>query len=206
MDVADAAGEEVDARVGDGEALLGIGDLAQGGDAVLNAADAADLGLDGDALGVGQAHKLGGTVEVHLEVGLMGAVVHDGGKAGLDALEAVLVRAVVEVKGNGHRDAHRLSQGVHNLGNDLEARLPLGGTGGALDDDGRLRLLGGSEDGTGPLKVVGVERGDGVVALFGRTKHRGSANEHERTFLFSLLCAGAHGHRTDTLTIIFIQA
>ena len=53
VDVADAAGEEVDARVGDGLALLRVGQLALGGDAVLDAADAADLGLNRDALGMG---------------------------------------------------------------------------------------------------------------------------------------------------------
>ena len=48
-----AAGEEVNAQVGDGLALLGVGELAVGGNAVLDATDAADLGLNGDALGVG---------------------------------------------------------------------------------------------------------------------------------------------------------
>ena len=55
VDVADAAGQEVDAQVGDSLALLGVGELAAGGNAVLDAADAADLSLDGDALVVGNA-------------------------------------------------------------------------------------------------------------------------------------------------------
>lgn len=51
MDVADAAGEEVDTQVSDLLALSRISELAAGGHAVLGAADAADLGLDGHALG-----------------------------------------------------------------------------------------------------------------------------------------------------------
>ena len=47
VDVADAGGQEVNAERGDLAALLRIGDLAVGGDAVLGPADRADLGLDG---------------------------------------------------------------------------------------------------------------------------------------------------------------
>lgn len=50
VDVADAAGEEVDTQVSDLLALSRISELAAGGHAVLGAADAADLGLDGHAL------------------------------------------------------------------------------------------------------------------------------------------------------------
>ncbi len=72
MDVADAAGEEVHAQSGDLLALLGVGNLALAHDTVLDATDAADLGLDGDALLVGDLHDLSGAVEVDLEGLLVG--------------------------------------------------------------------------------------------------------------------------------------
>ena len=61
-----AAGE-VDAQVSNLLALSGVSELAVGGHAVLGAADAADLGLDGHALGVGKLNELLGAVEVKLE-------------------------------------------------------------------------------------------------------------------------------------------
>ena len=110
VDVADATGQEVDAQVGDGLALRGIGKLALGRDAVLGAADAADLGLDGETLLVGQLHELLGALDVGLELGLVRAVVHDGGEARVDALEAVLIGAVIEVQGDGDGNVHGLDR------------------------------------------------------------------------------------------------
>ena len=85
---------------------------------------------------------------------------------------------MVEVHGNGHGDLHVVAEVAHDVGNGLEALLPLGGAGGALDDDGALELLGCGEDGTGPLKVVGVEGRHGVVALLGGLKHLCSIDKH----------------------------
>ena len=178
VDVADAAGEEVNAEVGDGLALLGVSELASGGDAVLDATDAADLSLDGDALAVADLHDLGGALEVHLEGGLMGAVIHDGGEASVDGLEAVLIGAVIEVHGNRNGDVHVVNEVGDDVADDLEAHLPLGGTSGALDDDGSLELFGGLEDGAGPLEVVGVEGGDAIMALDGGVEHVLSVNKH----------------------------
>ena len=178
VDVADAAGEEVDAQVGDGLALLRVGELAVGGDAVLDATDAADLGLDGDALGVGGLDDLLGALEVEVEGLLVGAVVHDGGEAGLDALEDVLVGAVVEVQGHGHGDVLVLDELLHDVSHDLVADLPLGGAARALDDDRGLQLLGGVQDRGRPLEVVGVEGAHGVVALGRGLEHGSSVDEH----------------------------
>ena len=67
VDVADAASQEVDAGVGDGLALLRVSKLAQAGNAVFDAADAADLSLDRDALRMGDLHDLGRALEVEIE-------------------------------------------------------------------------------------------------------------------------------------------
>jgi hypothetical protein len=173
MDVADAAGEEVDAEISDLLALLGVCDLALRRDAVLGAADAADLGLDGDALAVGDLHELLGVGDVRGEVLLVRAVVHDRGEAGLDALVAVLVRAVVEVEGHRHGDVLVLDELVDERGDDLEAGLPLGGAARALDDQRGLLGLGGVEDRRRPLQVVRVERADAVVPGLGLLEHVG---------------------------------
>ena len=127
---------------------------------------------------MGGLDDLLGALEVELEGLLVGAVVHDGGEAGLDALEDVLIGAVVEVHGNRDGDVHVLDEVLDEVGDDLVAGLPLGGAGGALDDDGGLELLGGGEDARGPLEVVGVERADGVVALLRGLKHGSSVDEH----------------------------
>ena len=58
VDVADAGSQEVDAQSGDLCALLGVSDLASAHDAVLDAADGADLGLDAQALEVCQSNQL----------------------------------------------------------------------------------------------------------------------------------------------------
>ncbi len=178
VDVADAAGEEVNAEVGDGLALVRISKLASGGNAVLDATDAADLSLDGDALAVAELHDLGGALHVDVEGGLMGAVIHDGGEAGVDGLEAVLVGAVVEVHGNRHGDVHVVNEVLDDVGDDLEAHLPLSSASGALDDDGRLQLLGSLEDGASPLEVVGVEGGNAIVTGNSGVEHVLSVNEH----------------------------
>ena len=178
MDVADAAGEEVDTESGDLLALVGVGDLALTNDTVLDATDAADLGLDGDALLVGDLHDLSGAVEVDLEGLLVGAVVHYGGEAGLDALKAVLVGAVIEVQGDRDGHAGGLDGGLHHVGADLEAAHPLGGAGGALDNQRGLGLLGGLEDGKRPLQVVGVKRAESVVTGLGVLQHLSCIDEH----------------------------
>ena len=127
---------------------------------------------------MGKLDELGGVLEVRLEVLLVGAVIHDGGEASLDGLEAVLVGAVIEVKGNRHGDV----EGVHHVDDDVVAQLeaghPLGGASGALDDERALELLGSREDAVGPLDVVRVERAEAVVALLGRLEHVRSVNEH----------------------------
>ena len=151
MDVADTAGEEVDAQIGDLLALLGIGKLASGGHTVLGAADAADLGLDGEALGVGELDELLRAVEVELESLLVGAVIHDGREAGLDGLEAILIGTVIEMQGDWNGNAGGLDGGLDHVGADLETAHPLGSASGALNDKRGLGLLSSLEKSEGPL-------------------------------------------------------
>ena len=85
---------------------------------------------------------------------------------------------MVEMHSNGNGDVHVVNEVGDDVADDLEAHLPLGSTSGALDDDGRLELLGGLEDGAGPLEVVGVERGNCIVAGNSGVEHVLSVNEH----------------------------
>lgn len=57
---ADARGQHRDAQVRDGLALNGVRELARADDAVLLAADGADLGLQGQALLLADLDELGG--------------------------------------------------------------------------------------------------------------------------------------------------
>ena len=177
VDVADAGCQEVDAQLGDAGALGGVGDLAGTHDAVLNAADGADLGLDGHAVGMGQGHQLLGLFHVLLD-GVVAAVKHDGGEAGLDAGLAALVGAVVQVQRHRDGDAHGIHHGLDHGGHGLEAGHVLAGALGHAQDDGALGLLAGGQDRFGPLQVVDVELGHAIVAVPGFQKHFSCIYQH----------------------------
>ena len=63
VDVADAAGKEINAQICDQLALIGIRALALGNNAVFLAADAADFCLDGHAVLVSKLNQLFGPME-----------------------------------------------------------------------------------------------------------------------------------------------
>ena len=132
---------------------------------------------------MGKLNELLGAVKVKLEGLLVRAVIHDGREAGLDALEAVLVRTVIEVKGDGNGNARGLDGSLDHVGADLETAHPLSGTSGALKDQRRLGLLGGLENGQGPLEVVGVEGTESVLAGLGLLEHVCCVDEHKRNLL-----------------------
>ena len=90
MDVADAACKEVNAEISDQLALFGIRALALADDAVFFAADAADFRLDGHAFLMRQSYQLFGLLDVLVDREV-GAVEHDAGESGIDALEAAFV-------------------------------------------------------------------------------------------------------------------
>src|SRR5699024_1716363 len=107
VDVADAGSQEVNAQSGDAGALLGIGDLAGTDNAVLDAADGTDLGLDGQALVVSVLNQFLGLGNVLVD-GVVRTVEHDGGEAGVDAGLGALVGAVIQVQSHGNGDAQAL--------------------------------------------------------------------------------------------------
>ena len=162
VDVADAGSQHVHAQVGDHLALVGIGHFAAAHNAVLFAADGAYLGLHGDALLTGDADDLLGLFDVLVD-GVVGAVEHDGGEPGLHGVQGALVRAVVQVQGHRHGDVQGLYHGLDHGGHGLEAAHVLAGALGHAEDHRGVALLGGLEDGLGPLQVVDVELADAYL-------------------------------------------
>ena len=162
---ADGDGERVDARacgelldfVGRGEHGVVCGDV----DVILDARELAELCLDDHAVVMCILDHLFGDGDVLLPR-LGGSVDHDGSEASVDGcLADVEVCAVVEVHGNG--DVRRLHRGfdevtkVHGVG-------VLSGTGRDLQDDGRVELVCGFNDGLDHLHIVHVERADRIAA------------------------------------------
>ena len=177
MDVADAGSQEVNAQSGDAGALLGVGDLAGANDAVLNAADGADLGLDGQALVVSVLNQFLGLGHVLLD-GIVRTVEHDGGEAGVDAGLGALVGAVIQVQRHGNGDAQALIHGADHGGNGLEAGHILAGALGDAQDDRALHGLGLEQDALGPFQVVDVELPDAIVAVTCLEQHIGCVYQH----------------------------
>ena len=177
VDVADAGSQEVNAQSGDLCALFGVSDLAGTHDAVLDAADGADLGLDAHALRVCQSDQLLGLLHILLD-GVVAAVEHDGREAGLDAGLAALIGAVVQVQGNGNGDAHGIDHSADHGSDGLEAGHVLAGTLGDAQNDGTLHLLAGGQDSLGPLQIVDVELRHTVVAVTGFDEHFGCIYQH----------------------------
>ena len=177
VDVADTSSEEVDAEGDDLGAFFGIGDFTVGGDAVLGAADGADFGFDGEAFVMGEADEFLGLGNVFFE-GEGGAVEHDGREARFDAVEALLVVAVVEVEGDGDGDAEAFVHGFDHGGDGLEAAHVFASAAGDAEDDRRLHFFGLEENGFGPFEVVDVELSDGIVLVVGVDQHVFRVNEH----------------------------
>jgi len=137
---ADGAGERVAAGLL--HEFFGFGRVGEAGvplvdaDVFLDASEHAELGLDGEALGVGALDDALGNGDVLLE-GVVRGVDHDRAKeAGVDAVVAGLLVAVVEVDGE-----NRLGENLARAADDC-FKHPLVGVGarpfGDLDDEGSL--------------------------------------------------------------------
>ena len=177
VDVADAGGQEVDAQISDLCALCGVSDLAIAHDAVLDAADGADLGLDAHALRVCQSDQLLGLLHILLD-GVVAAVEHDGGETGLNAGLAAFVGAVIQMQSDRDGDAHGIDHCIDHSSDGLEAGHVLAGTLGDTQDDRTLHLLAGGQNSLGPLQVVDVELRHTVVAVTSFDEHFGCIYQH----------------------------
>ncbi len=155
-------------------------------DVLLDAAEHAELGLDGESLGVGRVDDALGDRDVLVERLVRGVDHHRAVEARLDAVVAGLLVAVVEVHGEDR------------LGEDLAGRAddrlehPLVGVFaralGDLDDEGRLRVDAAPEQAHGLLGIVDVVRADGVLAVGVLEELRGGDDHGKRP-----TCASAAG-------------
>lgn len=125
-----------------------------------------------------EVHKLLGAVEIGLEVGLVRTVVHNGRKACVHGLEAILIGTMIEVQSNRNRNVESLNASFDHIGTNLVAAHPLGSAARALHDKRRLGLLGSLENSERPFQVVGVEGAQTVMAGFSILKHVACVNEH----------------------------
>ena len=164
---ADGAGEGVAAGALD--ELLGLGRVRQRGVAVLDldvffdAAEHAEFGFDGDALGVGAVDDALGDFDVLLERIVRGVDHHGAEEAGVDALVAGLLVAVVEMhREDGLREdlAGSADDGLKHALVGVATR-----TLGNLDDEGGLRLDGAAEQAHRLLGIVDVVGADGVFSV-----------------------------------------
>ena len=152
------------------------------GHAGFQAAQAAQLAFHGHTAGMGEGHGLLGDAHVvvvvgrRLAVGHQRAVHHHRGEAQLDgALADVGAGAVVLV--HDHRDVREFfHRGQDQVTQEGSAGV-LAGTGGGLDDDRRIGLVGGFHDGAHLLEVVDVEGRDAIAEFGGVIQQLTHADE-----------------------------
>ena len=108
----------------------------------------------------------------------MRAVEHDRREARLDALVAALISAVIQMQGNRNCDLQFLDHRLHHVGNRFEAAHILSRALGNAEDNGRIQLLRGEQDGFCPLQIVDVELTDGIVTRLGFFQHFFCRYEH----------------------------
>ena len=164
---ADGAGEGIAA--GELHELLGFGGLGEAGvafvdlDVLFHAAEHAELGFDGDALGVGAIHDALRDGDVFVEL-VVGCVDHDRAEeAGVDAVVASLLVTVIEM----HRE-DRLGENLTGRADDGFQHALVGvfpGALGNLDDEGGFGINRALEQAHGLFGVVDVVSADGVFAV-----------------------------------------
>ncbi len=163
--------DEFDGLLGIGEAGVAFVDL----DVLLDAAELAELGLDADALGVGAVDHPLGDGDVLLE-GVVGGVDHHRAvEAGIDAIVAGLLVAVVEVDG-----VDRLGEDIVG-GADEGLEHPLVGVFarslGELDDEGGLGGHAAAEEAEDLLEIIHIVGPDGEFAV-GHLEEFGGGDDH----------------------------
>ena len=177
VDVADPGGEHRHAEIRDLLALVGVGALAHPDHAVLFAADRADLGFERHPLLAADADEFGGFLDVFVDR-IVRTVEHNGGKAGVDALEAALVGAVVEVERDRNGDLHLPDHRTHHRGDGAEAAHILARALRDAENDRGTEFLRGLKDRLRPFEIVDVELTDGVFARHRLFKHFLCRNQH----------------------------
>ena len=170
MNVADSGCKEINAKICDSLALLGIRTLAHADDAVFLASDGADLRLQGNALVRADLYQFLGLLDILLN-GIVRAVKHDRGESCLDALVACVIAAVIQVKSHGNGDVQLLKHAVYHAYHSLIACHVLSCTLGYAENHGRIILLCGQKYCLGPLQVVNVELAYRIVACLCFLKH-----------------------------------
>ena len=167
---ADGDGQRIAAGAGDEVlGLLGVGvDVLVGTHVLLHTGQAAQLGLDPHAAGVGVFHHALGLGDVFL-VGQVRAVVHNGGEAAVDDVFAELkIGAVVQVQHHGQ--VGHFKGRLHEL-DDVILPGVLARTGGDLQDERGVFRHARLHDALDDLHIIHVERADGVAAGIGFCEH-----------------------------------
>ena len=127
VDVTDTCSQEVNAQLSDRLAFLRICQFTGRNDTVFFTADAADLTLDGNSLGVCQSDHFLGLLQVFLKC-IVRSVEHYGCKAGFDAGLSTFIRTMVQVQSDRNGDAHAVMDLLHHCDDRLEAAHILGST------------------------------------------------------------------------------
>ena len=170
VDIADAGCKEVNAEICDLLALLRICTLTLTDDAVLFAADCADLCLNGETELMCNVNELCGLLNVLVDREVR-AVEHDRGEAGLNALVAAVIGAVIEVQSDRNGDAEGFIHCLDHCSNGLEAAHILSCAFGNTEDDRGVQLLRCEQNSLCPFEVVDVELTDSVLTVSCLVQH-----------------------------------
>ncbi len=168
--------DELDSLIGIGQAGVAFIDF----DVFLDAAEHAELGFDGDALGVGAVDDAAGDGDVFVKVFVRG-VDHDRAvEAGVDAVVASLLVAVIEMDGEDGFRENLLGGADDGFEHALVGVITRAFR--KLDDEGRLALHVAAEEAHRLFEVVDVIGADGEF-LVGDLVELGGGDDHGRKWL-----------------------
>ena len=158
----------------------------------------AQLGLDGNANGVGDLHDLFALCDVLL-VGKRGAIDHNGGETSTDSADEVVERAAV-VKVHGKRNVRILALVVTSeLADFLDAK----DTGAAKNHRG-IELICSLQRSLDSKAIVDIGSGDSVAALFRFLQKLVHRFHHDR-FSLSFLMRIAHVNRIEYVRVSLLD-
>ena len=108
--------------------------------------------------------------------GIVRSVEHYGRVTCFDASLCSFVSTMIKVKSNGNGDTHGSDKIVNHINYHLVSAHVLCSTFGSLDNNRCIGLLNCLKDALSPLKVVGVESRNCIVAFFCFVNHFCSRN------------------------------